>query len=548
MSLKKKIHCLFSLRHSMVLVIVSALLSPIISPLHAQEEPKQSPSVVVVYGLAKSMWAKLDGQIKVSLAQKSLANVLKSYDKQIDFGLLAYGHIASKGCNSVQVVKPLEHLKASAVVPAINPLRPRGAAPIGQSLLDAAQLGKDKTKPLRIILMSDGLAGEGAGKCPLNPCETALSLNGVNPNITIDVVGIGKPNTSKINALSCIISPSNGKLTFASSEDEISRALAASIERAKKAKPQLNIAKQPGKADENAWAGATEIIVDPIKKQATGAVDKDGKVISKNKFDQNNLKVNDTHGGLALVAHLNDGGSEIKSGLVWRVYDEKPDKTTGKHKLISAHRTAAPVMSLEKGTYLINAAYGRSFLTQKVKIEAGKNKTEHFILNAGGLRISSVLANGSPISENKVTFDIFSDERDQFGKRLKVISKVRPGVVVRLNAGIYHIISTYGDANARSQADISLVAGKLTEATINHLSAKVTFKLVYQKGGEALAGTKWSLLTPRGELIKKSAGALPTHILAAGDYTILAERGAKKYSHNFSVTAGDTKQVEVIIQ
>lgn len=548
MSLLKKTHCLFSPRLSMALVIVTAFLSLFTRPIYAQEDAQKAPSVVVVYGLAKSMWAKLDGQIKVSLAQKSLANVLKSYDKQIDFGLLAYGHIASKGCNSVQVVKPLERLKASSVVPAINPLRPRGAAPIGQSLLDAAQLSEDKTKPLRIILMSDGLAGEGADKCPLNPCETALSLNGVNPNITIDVVGIGKPNTPKINALSCIISPSNGKLTFASSEEGINRALAASIERAKKAKPQLNIAKQPAKADENAWAGATEIIVDPIKKQATGAVEKDSKANAGNKFDQNNLKVNDTHGGLALVAHLNDGGAEIKSGLVWRVYDEKPDKATGKHKLISAHRTAAPVMSLEKGTYLINAAYGRSFLTQKVKIEAGKNKTEHFILNAGGLRISSVLANGSPISENKVTFDIFSDERDQFGKRLKVISKVRPGVVVRLNAGIYHIISTYGDANARSQADISLVAGKLTETTINHLSAKVTFKLVYQKGGEALADTKWSLLTPRGELIKKSAGALPTHILAAGDYTILAERGAKKYSHNFSVTAGDTKQVEVIIQ
>ncbi|CAN0538647.1 unnamed protein product, partial [Scytosiphon promiscuus] len=49
-------------------------------------------------------------------------------------------------------------------------------------------------------------------------------------------------------------------------------------------------------------------------------------------------------GGLALVAHLIDKGPEINSGLVWRIYEEKPNRVTGKHKLISAHRTPDPVM------------------------------------------------------------------------------------------------------------------------------------------------------------------------------------------------------------
>lgn len=511
---------------------------------HAQSQEKTEPSVALIYGLSKTMWAKLNNKIKVTLSQNALSNVLKTYDNKIDLGLLTYGHIESKGCNSVQVIQKFGRLNSSLTQPLLKPLRPRGAAPIGQALLDAANMAQDKSKPFRIILLSDGM-----GKCPLNPCETALSLKGANPHITIDVIGIGKTNDPAINPLSCVISPSNGKLTFASSEAEIGKAIAASIERAKLAKPIAKLAvASRAKEGDNSWAGATEIIVEPTPKQITGAVEKEGKTELKDKFQQNNLKIKKTHGGLALVAHLNEGGPEIKSGIVWRIYNEKPDKASGKHKLISAHRTASPVMSLDKGTYLINAAYGRSFLTRKVTVLAGKNNTERFILNAGGLRISSVLANGTPISENKVTFDIFSDERDQFGKRLKVISKVRPGVVVRLNAAIYHIVSTYGDANAKSQADVSIVAGKLTEATINHLSAKVTFKLVYQKGGEALADTKWSLLSPRGDLIKKSAGALPTHILAAGDYTILAERGSEKYSQNFTVTAGESSQVEVIIQ
>ena len=77
-----------------------------------------------------------------------------------------------------------------------------------------------------------------------------------------------------------------------------------------------------------------------------------------------------------------------------------------------------------------------------------------------------------------MSYDIFSGETDQQGNRTKVMSGARPGLIVRLNAGIYHIVSTYGDANATVRADINVEAGKLTEATVSHTGARVTFKLV----------------------------------------------------------------------
>lgn len=535
-NLQKAIFCL-------MMMVILPLSQVSTSTVLKAEETAERPAVALIYDLSKSMWAKIDDKIKITLAQQSIAATLNDYDRKIDLGILAFGHVAKKGCNNVEEITKYGRLDAETAVKAIDPLRPRGSAPIGQALLDAANLAPDRAKPFTVILLSDG-----ESNCPINPCETALSLKGAHPGLVIDVIGIGTPNSPQINPLSCIIEPSNGKLTYASNQQEIELALKASIERAKTRKPILSNAETAATddLDKDGWAGATEIIVEPKKDQITGAVGEDDK--PKNKFESNNLKVNKTHGGLALVAHLIDKGPEINSGLVWRIYEEKPNRVTGKHKLISAHRTPDPVMSLKAGIYLINCAYGRSFLTKKVKIEQGKNATERFILNAGGLRISSVLANGNPVPDNTVLYDILSDERDQFGKRIKIISNVRPGVVVRLNAAIYHIVSTYGDANARSEADVSIIAGKLTEATINHKAAKVTFKLVYQKGGEALADTKWSLLSPTGNVIKKSAGALPTHILAAGNYTILAERGKEKYSHHFEVSAGETSQVEVIIQ
>ena len=102
------------------------------------------------------------------------------------------------------------------------------------------------------------------------------------------------------------------------------------------------------------------------------------------------------------------------------------------------------------------------------------------------------------VNERTFVYDIYSDERDQYGQRTKVMSAVRPGVVLRLNAGIYNIVGTYGDANAVVRADVTVEAGKLTEATLVHAAAKVTFKLVARAGGDAIADTQWTIANDAG--------------------------------------------------
>ena len=52
-------------------------------------------------------------------------------------------------------------------------------------------------------------------------------------------------------------------------------------------------------------------------------------------------------------------------------------------------------------------------------------------------------------------------------------------------------------------------------------------------------------MTPGGDVVKESAGALPTHILSAGRYTVLARHQGKDYSQDFVVNTGDVKQIEV---
>ncbi len=248
---------------------------------------------------------------------------------------------------------------------------------------------------------------------------------------------------------------------------------------------------------------------------------------------------------VSLNALLVEGGEKLKNGLVWRIFEPKPDKG-GKYKLVGTHRKPEPTAALPPGEYLVSAAYGLAHMTRKIEVQAGQSVQETFVLNAGGLRLNAVLTNGDSIPPNSVRYDIFAGEADQFGNRKKILGDAKPGLIIRLNAGAYHVVSVYGDANAVVRTDIAVEPGRLTEATINHSAAKVTFKLVLQPGGEALADTHWNVLTPGGDVVKESAGALPTHVLAVGTYSVLARHQGKNYSRDFEVSSGDVKQIEVV--
>lgn len=249
-----------------------------------------------------------------------------------------------------------------------------------------------------------------------------------------------------------------------------------------------------------------------------------------------------------LVALLTSDGQHIDQGLVWRVFDANAHGEGGKTALLKTYREASPVMEAKPGDYFVNVAFGRAHLTRRITVKPGPGEPalEQFVINAGGLRVTA-LVSGHEAPANTVSYSIYSD-RDQSDNRKLVLGSAKPGLVIRLNAGIYHIVSTYGDVNAKVMSDVTVEAGKLTEVSLTHSAAKATFKLVHRAGGEAMPDTEWSIQTPQGEEIKHSAGALPTHILAPGTYTVIAKSQGKMFERDFTLTDGDTSQVELVIK
>jgi hypothetical protein len=96
------------------------------------------------------------------------------------------------------------------------------------------------------------------------------------------------------------------------------------------------------------------------------------------------------------------------------------------------------------------------------------------------------------------------------------------------------------------RSDIRVQAGKLTDVTVTHRAAVITLKLVSDKGGEALANTAWSVITPAGDVIKEYNGAFPKVTLSEGEYRVIAKNEGKVFERPFNVSNGVDGEIEVI--
>ncbi|KQT82850.1 hypothetical protein ASG48_14615 [Aurantimonas sp. Leaf443] len=246
---------------------------------------------------------------------------------------------------------------------------------------------------------------------------------------------------------------------------------------------------------------------------------------------------------LSLSARLTQDGPEIPNGLVWRLFAAAPD-ASGKLPLIATSAEANPNFAVPRGSYLLHVLFGRAGMTKRIEF-AGLRTRETVVMDAGGLKLSAVAPNDAALAQEKVFFDVYTDA-DQENDRQLVASHVPANRVVRLNAGNYHVVSSYGAINAVVRADIRVEAGKLTEATLQHHAAQLTLKLVREKGGEAIADTAWSITTASGDPVRESVGAFSSLVLAEGDYLVLARNRGKLYQRSFSVEAGRDEDVEVL--
>jgi hypothetical protein len=275
---------------------------------------------------------------------------------------------------------------------------------------------------------------------------------------------------------------------------------------------------------------------------------------------------------LSLSAVLNGASSPLTGGLRWRLFDARAG-ADGAHSLVVESNLAQPTLAVPPGDYVIHVAFGLASATKRMTL-GPEGRSERLALSAGALRIGGTVAD-APVDPSRLSLAIYVPEgRNPEGKL--VDAKAKAGDVIGLPEGAYHIVSTYLDleggrflasasapssgksaapapqttlpTNSIVNADIKVVSGKLVDVTLRHRCATLTLKLVGKPGGEALANTIFTVLTPGGDVIRELIGAFPSIVLAEGEYAVVARHDSKTYQSSFEVQSGVDRDVEVVAQ
>jgi hypothetical protein len=246
---------------------------------------------------------------------------------------------------------------------------------------------------------------------------------------------------------------------------------------------------------------------------------------------------------LYLSARFGRDLPQITSALQWRIYADMPDPA-GAFRLLKEERTAAPAFVLPAGGYVVHVSFGQASAAKRIELRS-ETVREVFDLAAGGIRLEGRVGDVR-IPAAQISFDIYKGSQFEPGDKRPLTQGFLTGDVMLVPEGTYTIVSNYGDGNAVVRSDIRVQTGKLTDITVTHRAAVITLKLVSDRGGEALANTAWSVLTPGGDVIKESIGAFPRVILAEGDYRVIARNEGKVFERDLKVITGVDSEVAVL--
>jgi len=246
---------------------------------------------------------------------------------------------------------------------------------------------------------------------------------------------------------------------------------------------------------------------------------------------------------LALSARFGrEASTQITSGLLWRIFPARPD-SAGIFRVLREDRSPNPLVALPPGDYVVHVSFGLASAVKPVHLKEATRET--FEIPAGGIKLEGRVGDVK-IPDQEISFDVYKGSQFEPGNKAPVAQGVATGDVVVVPEGAYYIVSNYGDTNAVVRSDIRVQSGKLTDVTVNHRAALITLKLVGERGGEALANTAWSVITPGGDVIKETNGPFPRVVLAEGDYRAIARNDGRTFERDFKVITGVDGIVEVL--
>lgn len=184
-------------------------------------------SIEIVVDASRSMWGRMNGEPKMSVAKNILNDVSYWFPEDLDLALRAYGSRSpsdSNDCSDSTLLVPFADQNREPIRQAIAGLRPLGQTPIAYALRQASQDFGARDADRAVVLVTDGLES-----CGGDPVWAARELR--DQGIKVHVIGFGMGNAKDEDtaSLAAIADASGGSFVTAGSAEELQFALAQTV-------------------------------------------------------------------------------------------------------------------------------------------------------------------------------------------------------------------------------------------------------------------------------------------------------------------------------
>lgn len=183
-------------------------------------------AIEIVFDASNSMWGRMQGEPKISVAKRILGDALDWLPKDLEISLRVYGHqyaYAQRNCRDSELLVPLGPDSREQIRAAIGRFKPRGQTPLAYALQQAATDFGSFRGERAVVLVTDGIES-----CNGDPAAAARALQAGHPT-PVHVIGFGLSGDGGADRaeLRAIAAASGGRFLTASSADELREALAA---------------------------------------------------------------------------------------------------------------------------------------------------------------------------------------------------------------------------------------------------------------------------------------------------------------------------------
>jgi Mg-chelatase subunit ChlD len=166
-------------------------------------KPGDEPEVVVIVDGSGSMGEPYGGftslTSKMTLAKNAIENVVTGLPDPVDVALIDFSN-----CDQVRLDKFFPKAERPTLIGEVRSLQPDRGTPLARSIERAGNIVSGDVEST-IVVVSDG-----EDTCRRDPCAAARAVKAKRPNITINVIDLGRGEGQAM--MHCIASTTGGKV------------------------------------------------------------------------------------------------------------------------------------------------------------------------------------------------------------------------------------------------------------------------------------------------------------------------------------------------